>query len=142
MPVKRDCFNFLLRQWRADLNIMGYRMRHYVFSRPAYHHDNIVNGAAFYAKKFWSFIKSKQDTEVVFDNWTTYEDGNAQCVDLNEWYLCLFNEYQLDITPSIRLVHGIKDDSLLDRVLRPAGNLITVSDTFRAITTHLLMHAN
>ncbi len=114
LPVRRDCFEKFLGLSREGCQIMGYRVRDNLWGMR-----NKIGGVAFYAKDYWSHMQPYFNLDGTFDTCRTFEgkkDGNV-FVELNDWYALVHHEGGLRLTPGLRLVHGIKDNSLLEQII-------------------------
>jgi hypothetical protein len=114
LPVRKDCFDFFLRFWTGSCRIMGYHVKDNMWGMR-----HKINGAAFYARNYWRYVEPHFDLSGTFDTRTAF-DAKTQAgafVELNRWYGLCHHEGALRLTPSLRLVHGIKDDSLIRQVL-------------------------
>ena len=125
LPVRPDCFTFFLQLWTPETQIMGYYVRDWRWNM---HHK--MNGVAFYSKHYWSFISADfAGSQLSFDQIRAFSPGKDQhiFVALNRWYVMLSHDSGLVLTPDLRLVHGIKDRTLLEqirggRVVYPRGS--------------------
>ncbi|HYC55940.1 MAG TPA: hypothetical protein VEL28_13480 [Candidatus Binatia bacterium] len=134
LPVRKDCFDFFLRRWRAGTSIMGYRVRDRLWNMK-----NRINGVAFYSRTYWSHLKPHIRPSQAFDTWRTYTrraDGRS-FVELNRWYALVHHEKHLYLTPSLRLVHGISDDTLFEDLVGGTRHHRRVSRPYRALRLHV-----
>lgn len=129
LPVKKDCFNYLLQLWTPSCRIMGYRVRDNKWGMK-----HRINGVAFYARDYWSYIKPHFNLVGTFDTRKAFhKDESNLFVEINDWYVSLHHEEKIFLTPSIRLVHGVRDESLINQVLTGKGPYQRVSNLYRKI---------
>ncbi|MBM3860948.1 MAG: hypothetical protein FJ395_15050 [Verrucomicrobia bacterium] len=128
LPVKKDCFEFLLHFWGGQTEIMGYHVKDNKWGMK-----NCINGVAFYSKRYWSYIRPRFNLNGTFDTRKQFDPDteNDRFVALNKWYALVHHEKRLRLTPSLRLVHGIKDSSLLDQLLHGTRRFPCVPDLYR-----------
>jgi hypothetical protein len=129
VPVQRDCFDFFIRKWTPSCRIMGYRVRDNKWGMK-----NRINGVALYARDYWSFIKPYFNLLGTSD--TRKEFGRKDkglYVEINDWYALLHHEGRLVLTPSLRLVHGVRDDQLMEQVLTGNGPVPVVTEQYRKL---------
>lgn len=135
LPVRQDCFEFFLRLWSGDrCRIMGYKVKDNECGMR-----NKINGVAIYSKHYWSYIKPYFNLNGGFDNNKVFcsKAEKDAFVELNKWYSLVQHEGRLLLTPNLRLVHGIKDHSLVNHVLGKGGAYPVVSDSYRAMRNAL-----
>lgn len=133
LPVKKDCFDYLIQKWTPSCRIMGYRVRDNKWGMK-----HRMNGVAFYAKDYWSYIKPHFNLLGTFDARKAFhEDEKDVFVELNDWYALVPHEEKLLLTPNLRLVHGVRDDSLIRQVLTGTQTYPMVSDLHRRIRNSL-----
>ncbi|HPX56457.1 MAG TPA: hypothetical protein PK425_07960 [Syntrophales bacterium] len=133
LPVKKDCFDFFIRKWTPSCRIMGYRVRDNKWGMK-----HRINGVALYARDYWSYIKSYFNLLGTFDTRKAFHnDENDLFVETNDWYSLVHHEERLFLTPSLRLVHGIRDDSLIKQILTGTGPYPMVSELNRKIRNKL-----
>ncbi len=138
LPVRKDCFEFFMKLWNPERLIMGYHIKD-----NRWQMRNMINGVAFYAKDFWSFLKPHFNPAITFDRqraFTKKKDGE-RFVELNRWYALCQHEGTLLLTPSLRLVHGIKDDSLLRQIVEGVETYPLQYDATRAVWCSLKVAA-
>jgi hypothetical protein len=133
LPVKRDCFEFFTQKWTPSCRIMGYRVRDNKWGMK-----HRINGVALYARDYWSYIKPHFNLAGSFDTRKAFHNKeNDLFVEINDWYSLLHHEGKLLLTPNLRLVHGIHDDSLINQVLTGNGPYPIVSNQHRRIHNSL-----
>jgi len=129
LPVRRDAFDFFLSMWSDGCKIAGYRVRDRKWGMK-----RRINGVAFYARDYWSFIKPVFNLDGTFDTRRTFTDQDrGRFVELNRWYALVHHEEKLRLTPEIRLVHGVRDRSLLDQILNGVQHYPVVPTWYRAV---------
>lgn len=130
VPVKKDCFEFFLRLWGDQTRIMGFHVKDKMWGM--YH---CINGAAFYSKRYWSYLQPWFSFEATFDTRKPFNPRTerAEFVELNRWYALVHHEKRLRLTPAMRLVHGIKDTTLLEQLLEGNRNYPVVPGWYRAL---------
>jgi hypothetical protein len=126
LPVRRDCFGFLLQRWTNHCRIMGYHVKDNTWGMR-----NKINGVAFYARDYWSFIQPVYNDTGTFDTRVTYDPDGSDCVVLNPWYGLCHHEHPFVLTPALRLVHGIKNDTLFRQIVHGEKLYPVVSEPFR-----------
>jgi hypothetical protein len=129
LPVRRDCFEKFMSLSHDRCQIMGYRVRDNLWGMR-----NKIGGVALYVKDYWSYMQPFFDLNGTFDTRRTFErkkDGGV-FVELNKWYALVHHEGRLRLTPGLRLVHGIKNNSLLNQIIHGETNYPVVSDFRRA----------
>lgn len=133
LPVKKDCFDFFMRKWTPSCLIMGYRVKDNKWGMR-----KKINGVALYGRNYWSFIKpcfnliGTADTRKAFGR-----KERGLYVEINKWYALKQHEEALFLTPALRLVHGVHDDSLINQVLTGIGPYPVVSNLHRKIRSTL-----
>ena len=133
LPVQKDCFDFLLRKWTPSCRIMGYRVRDNKWGMR-----NCMNGVALYSRDYWSYIEPHFSLAGTFDTRKPFMDDERDLfVEINAWYALVHHERKLLLTPSLRLVHGIRDDSLIRQVLTGVGPYPMIGSLRRKIRNYL-----
>lgn len=129
LPVKKDCFEFILSHRSENCQIMGYRVRDNLYGMR-----NRINGVAFYCRDYWKYIQEHFSLEGPFDTRRPFEPyiNGGIFVELNKWYSLILHEGLLMLTPDIRLVHGIKDNSLRDQIIKGICNYPEVTRFYRS----------
>lgn len=128
LPVRRDAFDFFLSLWTERCKIAGYRVRDRKWGMK-----RRINGVALYARDYWSFVKPCFNLDGTFDTRRPYLDAERdRFVELNRWYALVHHEERLRLTPELRLVHGIRDRSLLEQVLGGARRYRVFPGWYRA----------
>lgn len=128
LPVKKDCFDFFIQKWTPSCRIMGYRVRDNKWGMK-----HRINGVALYARDYWSYIKPYFNLVGTSDTRKAFHKEEKVYVEINKWYSLVHHEEKLFLTPILRLVHGIRDDSLLTQVLTGAGPHPMVSHLYRRL---------
>jgi len=130
VPVKKDCFEFFIGFWTEQCQIMGYRAKDNMWGMR-----NKINGVAIYSKNYWKYIEPYFNLKGTFDTRKSFSKRTEKnvFVELNKWYCLRHHEGSLMLTPNIRIVHGIKDYSLLDQILGVANKYVMTSDFSRTI---------
>ena len=129
LPVRKDCFDFLLKKWTRSCQIMGYRVKDNKWGM-----QNCMNGVAFYSRDYWSCVKPYYSLFGTFDTRRPFRDDEQELfVDISPWYALTHHEGKLLLTTSLRLVHGIRDDSLISQMLTGSGPYPVVSSLRRKI---------
>lgn len=134
LPVRPDCFEFLLSLWGPQTQIMGYHVQDNKWGMR-----HCINGVAFYSRQYWSYIQSYFNFNGTFDSRKKFDPQTEeqQFVALNKWYALVHHEKRLRLTPSLRLVHGVKDTSLLDQVLGGRRRFRYLPDWYRTMRNRL-----
>jgi hypothetical protein len=134
LPVRRDCFEFFKGLWRGSHRIMGYHVKDDMWGMR-----HRINGVAFYARDYWSYFQPSYDPAKTFDTCKRFDPraDRAHFAELNRWYGLVFHEKSsrrpFILSPGLRLVHGIKDESLLEHVLGRHRHFPVRSDAYRAV---------
>ena len=134
LPVQKDCFEFFRQRWNSACQIMGYHVKDNQWGMR-----HRINGVAFYARDNWSHFATCFDTSQTFDTCKRFDPKSDQnCfVELNRWYCLGHHEvspsHPFMLTPNLRLVHGIKDESLLEHMLGQRKRFPMRSDAWRAL---------
>ena len=136
LPIKKDCFAFLLQYWTEEAIIMGYHVQDY-----AYNMRHKINSVAFYDKHYWTFFHPYfERNPIPFDQVVKFSSENSKLfVPLNKWFLLLHHEKDYILTPSIRLIHGVKDDRMLEQLLGKTVHYKTYSDLYRRFRYTLII---
>ena len=133
LPVRRDAFDLFLSMWTDGCKIAGYRVRDRKWGMK-----QCMNGVAFYARDYWSFLRPAFNLDGTFDTRRPFPDSErAQYIELNRWYALVHHEEKLRLTPEIRLVHGVRDRSLLEQILGGKQSYQVVPAWFRVVVNRL-----
>jgi hypothetical protein len=129
LPVRKDCFTFLMKHWNQERLIMGYHVRDNRWGMR-----NRINGSAFYSKHYWKAVEPRFNPEITFDRQMVYrkKKDKDRFLALNKWYALTHHEDRLLLTKNLRIVHGIKDESLIRQVLDGVEKYPAASDVTRA----------
>ena len=134
LPVQKDCFEFFRQRWTGSCRVMGYHVKD---NKWGMRHR--INGVAFYARDYWSYFAPSFDAARTFDTCKRFDPKtDRNCfVELNRWYCLVQHEisssFPFALTPGLRLVHGIKNESLLEHMLGERKHFAVRSDTWRAL---------
>jgi hypothetical protein len=133
-PVRRDCFDFFMSMWKQDCQIMGYRVKDGKWGMK-----NKINGVAFYGRHFADYIRPYFNLEGTSDTRKAFHKKTEKgiFVELNRWYSLVHHEGPLLLTPDLRIVHGIKDNSLLKQIVTGQKTYPMASHIRRSIRNRL-----
>jgi hypothetical protein len=134
LPVKKDCFDFFMSMWTESCQVMGYRVKDRKWGMK-----HKINGAAFYGKQYADYIRPFFSLEGTFDTRKAFNRKSEKgiFVELNRWYSLIHHEGPLLLTPAIRMVHGVKNRSLANQVLKGEKYYPVVSRIHRLIRNRL-----
>ena len=136
LPVRRDCFMFFMSMWSEETLIMGFHVLD-----AQYNMKHRINSVAFYSRNYWSFFQPHfEQNPLPFDQVVKFDKKQTKhFIPLNRWFSLIHHERKLLLTLSIRIVHGVKDESLLEQVLGQKTHFETYSDFIRKLRYRIIV---